>query len=132
MSVLRTPTKASALPEFALRLPLRRQQSPTPIFGQRNSRFIQFFPIPKLTSHLPLRLIQRLAVVRIGAAADFIAATELHFDEPIRIGKSLSRQPGNVGVTSLKNCLSLFECSNAAGGDNWRCESGGVHRVFDP
>ena len=50
-----------------------------------------------------MRLIQRFAIIRVGAAADFIATTELHFDEPIRIGQGLSRQTGDVCITALKN-----------------------------
>jgi len=73
------------------------------IFGQLNFRFIKLFPIPKLAGHLSMRLIKRFTIIRIGAAANFITTTELHFDKPIRIGQSLSRQTGNVRLTALKN-----------------------------
>ena len=63
-------------------------------------------------------LIQRLAVIRIGATANLVTATLLHFDEPIRIGERLARQPGDVGVSVLKNRLGLSERRNAASGDD--------------
>src|SRR5882724_6052791 len=118
-------------PSPGLPFPLRWQKSSSSIARHANSSLIQFLPIPKFTSHLSVRLIQSFAVIRIRAAANFITPAELHFDEPIGIGQSLTRQSRNVGVSSLQNCFSLFEGSNAAGGDDWRRESGGVHRVFD-
>src|SRR6266404_6977970 len=81
---------------FALCLPLRRQQSSTPIFGQSYTHFIQFLPIPEFARHLSMRLIQSFAIIRVGTAAYFITPTELHFDEPIGIGQSLTRKAGNV------------------------------------
>ena len=78
-----------------------------------------------------MRLIERFAVVRISAASDFIAASEFHFDKPIRIGKRLAREPGDVCVALFQNRLRLLESTDTAGGYNRRFESRLIDRTLD-
>ena len=79
MSVLRTLCGRDVrAPGRQLRFPLRGQQTPAAIGGQCNPWLIQFLSIPKFAGHLLVGLIQRFAIVCVGAAADFIATAELH------------------------------------------------------
>src|SRR5687767_5137609 len=86
-----------------LTVPIRRQQTPAPICRQSDRRLVEFLPIPKLARDLPVRLVERFTVIRVGAATHFLTATESHFSKPVRIGERLARHANDVRVVVSQN-----------------------------
>src|ERR1051325_6378659 len=109
-------------------LPLRRQPSSPSVVDRRNSRLVQSCTIPKFTGYRSMRLIERFAIIRVGATSHFLSTSEFYFYEPIRIGKGLPREAHYVGLAVLQNRLGLLESGNTSGSYDWRVESSSVHR----
>ena len=49
-----------------------------------------------------MSLIESFTVIRVSAAPDFSATPEFHFNKPVGIGKRLTRQPGDISLSSLQ------------------------------
>jgi hypothetical protein len=78
-----------------------------------------------------MRLIECFTVIRVSAAANFISASEFHFEKPIRVSQRLTRHSDNIGVPMLQNLFSLLKRRDAAGGHNRGHESVSVDCVLD-
>ena len=78
-----------------------------------------------------MRLIERFAIIRVGATPHFFASSQFHFQEPVGIGKRLASETSDVGLALLQNRLGLLKSRNASGGYNRRRESCFVHGSLD-
>src|SRR6185436_20665770 len=76
-------------------------------------------------------LIKCLAIVSIGATPYLIATPEFHFNKPVRIGKRLARESGDIGLALLQYRLGLFKGGETTRRHNWRLEARFVYRAFD-
>ena len=61
-----------------------------------------------------MALIERLAIIGIGAQPHLIAATQSHLAEPVRIGKRLACEADDVGMSCREQRFGLRKVVNAA------------------
>jgi hypothetical protein len=88
------------LPSAAGRLsfPFRGQQPSSSFIYSSNPWFIQIDTVPKFAGYRTMRLVQRLAIVRIGTTPDLLATPEFHFYEPVRVRQRLTCEANDIGV----------------------------------
>ena len=78
-----------------------------------------------------MRLIEGFAIVRVSAAAHFLAPANFHFAKPIGIGQGLAGHADDVRIAILQDCFGLIEGGNAARRDHRCVESSFINRVLD-
>src|SRR5262245_58152944 len=78
-----------------------------------------------------MRLVQRLAIIRVSTTPHFVTATFFYFNEPIRVSQRLACKPDNIRLTAPKNFLSLLEHGNTSGRYHRCLKAGFIHRALD-
>src|ERR1043166_7915625 len=78
-----------------------------------------------------MRLVQRLAIVRVSTPAHFITASEPHLREPIRIGQRLPRHANNISLAQSQNLFRLLKRRDSACGHNGGRKSGLIDFTLD-
>jgi hypothetical protein len=79
-------------------IPPGRRQPAFAVSGERDSGLIEILSIPTRAGDLAMALIERFAIIGIGAQTHLVATTQSHLAEPVRIGKRLAREADNVSV----------------------------------
>src|SRR5919205_240816 len=111
--------QSSALSTF-LFSPLRRQEAAAAVACERDAGLVEALAIPELAGDLLVRLVERLAVVGVVAAAHLGAPARQRLEEPVGVGQRLARGADDVRVAAPQKLLGQLERADAARGDDRR------------
>src|ERR1700735_2590157 len=110
-------------------VPVRRDEPPFTVGREAQTRFIQSLAVPQFAGHLPVPLIERLAIIGVDAQAHFRAAPGPDFRDPIGIRERLACDGDDVGLSRGQHGFGLLEVMDSARGDQRRrairCAYGG-------
>src|ERR1700679_531318 len=111
-------------------VPVRRDEPPFAVGREAQTGLIQGLAVPQFTGHLPVPLIERLAIIGIDAQAHFRAAPGPNFREPVGIRERLACDGDDVGLSRNQHGFGLLEVMDSARGDHRRrairCAYGGA------
>src|SRR5215207_6154362 len=99
-SLLATDYCLLATADCLLLFPTRRQEAAAPVAAERDAGLPEPLAIPELTRDLLVRLVERLAVVGVGAAAHLRAAPRERLQEPVGVGERLAGGADDVSVAA--------------------------------
>src|SRR5829696_4726757 len=111
--------------------PYRRQEAAAAVRAERDAGLPQPLTIPELTRDLLVRLVERFAVVGVGAAAHLRAAPRERLQKPVGVGERLAGGADDVRVAAPQNLLGQLERADAARGHDGCPEARAVHRALD-
>src|SRR5829696_8933360 len=95
-------------------LPRRREEAAAAVGGERDAGLREPLAVPELAGDLLVRLVERFAVVGVGAAPHLRAAPLAGLEEPVGVRERLARGADDVGVAAPQNLLGQLEGPDAA------------------